>query len=143
MLLAFDQNLQVATKFDPELVSLADRHYSRQTPGSWQFLPPGRTLVIRDHAGTVVLAWLHQQFRDDGETGFNCAIFRNESERLSSQVILECERLLVSHWGTGRAFTYIDPSKIKSSNPGFCFKRAGWKFVRRNPDGKHILEKQL
>jgi len=143
MLLAFDQKLHVATKFDPELVLLADRHYSRQKIGSYQFLPPGRTLVIRDNAGLVVFGWLHQQYRDDNEEGYNCAIFRNESARRSSDVILECEALVVSRWGKGRAFTYINPAKIRSTNPGYCFKQAGWRFVRQNPDGKHILEKQL
>lgn len=140
MLLPFDSKLKISTKFDPELVRLADKHYSRQKRGSYQFLPPGRTLVIRDATGDVLFAWLQQQYRDDGESGYCCALFRNESARLSSDIILECEEIVVAEWGSDRGFTYVDPSKVKSANPGFCFKQAGWSFHRR-VGIKHILEK--
>ena len=60
--------------------------------------------------------------------------------------------VVVAHqkWGPGRAYTYIDPAKVKSRNPGWCFKVAGWSNVRRpdgsiwlSADGKHLLEKTL
>jgi hypothetical protein len=143
MLLPFDDRLRITKKFDPETVLLADRHYSRQKPGTPQFLPPGRTLVIRDTAGLILFAWLHQKYRDDNEQGYNCAIFRNESSRLSSQIILECEQLCVDEWGASRAFTYIDPKKVQSPNPGYCFKVAGWKYSLTKMDGKHLLTKEL
>jgi len=73
--------------------------------------------------------------RSDGQTGIQCAIFRNESTRKSSEIILECEKLAAEHWGAGiRMYTYVDPTKIRSVNPGACFKHAGWTTVR-NPDG--------
>lgn len=146
MLLPFDHRLRVTQKFDPEMVAIADRHYSRQKPGTYQFLPPGRTLVLRDVHGFVLFAWLWQlpQFRDDGETGYCCAIFRNEStNRLSSDIILEAEEFAIDRWGPNRGFTYVDPRKIISPNPGYCFKAAGWSLTRVLPDGKHLLEKLL
>lgn len=145
MRLSFDGQLIVSHRYDPELRLLADRHYSRQKIGSPQFVAPGRNLVLRDTAGLVVFVWLWQlpEYRDDQEVGFCCSMFRNESPRLSSEVILEAEALAVQKWGENRAFTYIDPSKIRSSNPGCCFKLAGWQFVRQNPSGKHLLEKLL
>jgi hypothetical protein len=141
--LAFDGRLIVVDKFDAESVMLADGHYSRQKPGTNQFMPPGRTIVIRDPEGTVVFGWLSQQFRDDGENGYNCSIFRNVSGRLSSDVILECEQIVFEAWGENRVFTYVDPLHIRSVNPGYCFKKAGWIFVRRTQDGKHLLAKEL
>jgi hypothetical protein len=141
--LAFDGRLIVVDKFDVESVILADQHYSRQKPGSNQFMPPGRTLVIRDAEGTLVFGWLSQQFRDDGESGYNCSIFRNVSGRLSSDAILECERIAFGLWGESRLFTYVDPVKVRSANPGYCFKMAGWKFARKTLDGKHLLAKEL
>lgn len=142
MLLRFSDSLIRINKFDRECVALADRHYSRQKPGTNQFMPPGSTLVIRDHDGLLVFGWLWQQYRDDGQQGYNCSIFRNESPRRSSEVILECERMAFAEWGPARLFTYIDPQKIASPNPGFCFKAAGWKFVQKMPDGKHLLAKE-
>jgi hypothetical protein len=134
-------NLIVTNKFDRDCAALADRHYPRRRHGNRQFMPPGETIVIRDRIGAMVFGWSRQRFRWDGERGFYCSIFRNESGRLSSEVILECERIAVLTWGQSRAFTYIDPRAISSCNPGFCFKCAGWKFVRENSEGKHVLEK--
>lgn len=141
--LSFDGRLIVVDKFDFESVRLADEHYSRQKVGTNQFMPPGRTIVIRDPEGTVVFGWLSQQFRDDAECGYNCSIFRNVSARLSSDVILECEQIVFEAWGENRLFTYVDPAHIRSINPGYCFKMAGWKFVRTTADGKHLLAKEV
>lgn len=131
-------------RFDGELAILADSHYSRQTPGSNQFMPPGEIVVLRNFEGTIVFGWVYQQFRADGERGINCSIFRNESARRSSEVILEAEDWAISEWDADRLFTYVDPEKVKSANPGyFCFKKAGWRFIRRTKDGKHLLAKEV
>lgn len=133
--------LIVTTKFDIEMSKLADRHYPRRVHGDRQFMPPGKTIVIRDGLGLIVFGWSWQQFRWDGESGYNCSIFRNESGRLSSEIILECEAIAVTRWGVNRMFTYVDPGEVRSPNPGYCFKVVGWKFVRENQRGKHILAK--
>lgn len=98
---------------------------------------------MRDTAGLVVFTWVKQKFRLDVQRGYYCSIFRNESPRRSSDIILEAEQFAVVRWGAGRAFTFIQPDKIASRNPGYCFKCAGWKFVSVNPKGQHILEKHL
>jgi hypothetical protein len=142
MLLNFTNDLVRIGKFDVESCQLADKHYSRQKPGTNQFMPPGKTMVLRSAAGDVVFGWLWQQKRDDGQAGYNCSIFRNESPRLSSEIILEAEKRVVAEWGANRGFTYIDPKRISNkSNPGYCFKVAGWKFVKQTPSGLHLLEK--
>lgn len=79
----------------------------------------------------------------DGQLGYNCSIFRNESSRRSSEIILEAEEWAFEKWGPSRIYTYVDPRKITSPNPGYCFKVAGWKFARRGRDGKHLLAKEL
>src|ERR1044071_1366259 len=96
MMLAFTERLIVTNHFDPEMAMLADRHYSRQTIGARQFLASAwKRLVIRDWAGTVLFGWTWALpgLRKDGQEGYNCAIFRNESERRSSEIILECEQI--------------------------------------------------
>jgi hypothetical protein len=133
MLLPFADNLFVTPKGDIECARLADRHYSRQKHGSPQFMPPGRTCVIRDSAGLIVFGWLWQEKRDDGQRGFNCSIFRNESARKGSDVILEAESIVVCKWGQNRMFTYVSPDRtrpiIRHSQRviGYCFRKAGWK----------------
>lgn len=145
MLLPFTEGLIVTTHFDQECRLLADRHYSRRTVGAKQFLYSGKKIVLRDAAGEVLFAWIFPDasMRMDGQTGYNCAIFRNESKRQSSDIILEAEQIAFERWGPNRLYTYVDPSKIKSTNPGYCFKQAGWKFVKVSQSGKHLLVKDM
>jgi hypothetical protein len=145
MMLQLESGLIRTTHFDPEMAALADRHYSRRTKGAKQFCYSGRKLVLRDALGEVLFVWMYPDaaLRMDTQTGYNCAIFRNESTRKSSEIILEAERLAVEKWGPNRAYTFIDARKIKSTNPGCCFKKAGWRFAGMTKGGKHILEKHL
>jgi hypothetical protein len=147
----FSDDLIVTNGFDPEMAMLADRHYSRRTPGARQFLNNGRKLVIRDASGLVLFGWIwaKEGMRFDNQEGYNCAIFRNESARRSSDIILECERLAIDKWGPARMFTYVNPAKIASRNPGYCFKMAGWKnarnedgTIRISEAGQHLLFKE-
>ena len=144
MLLALTEGLVATHGFDGECAELADRHYSRRTVGARQFLYSGRRLVLRDNAGLVLFAWVYPDaaLRMDGQTGYNCAIFRNESSRPGSQIVLEAERAAFAKWGPQRCYTYVDPQHVKSPNPGYCFKLAGWRFVKRTADGKHLLVKE-
>lgn len=143
MLLDFyGDSLLKTTPFDQECRLLADRHYSRQSVGNKQFCGNGRKLVLRDARSEVLCVWMFQAFRLDRQTGYNCALFRNESSRRSSEIILEAERMAVEKWGPHRFYTYIDPRRIASRNPGYCFKVAGWLHVSTTKSGKHLLVKE-
>lgn len=130
MLIPFTSGLVRTNHYDQECRALADRHYSRVKVGATQFAPNGHKLVLRDTEGLVVFVWMRTDLpRRDGQTGHYCQIFRNESARRSSEIILEAEEMVTDLWGHARMFTYIDPRRIRSANPGYCFKRAGWRFV--------------
>jgi hypothetical protein len=32
-----------------------------------------------------------------------------------------------SRWQAERFYTYVNQRRVASANPGYCFKRAGWK----------------
>jgi len=112
--------------------------------------------VLRDSQGLVVFGWLWQEKRDDGQQGYNCSIFRNESDRRSSEIILEAEKAAFKAWGPRRLFTYVDGSQLRGQagkyrKPkviGKCFLAAGWKMrVRKNgkphlsPNGLYLFVK--
>jgi len=63
----------------------------------------------------------------DGQTGVNCAVFRNEGPIKSSVLIWEACRLAWQRWPGERLYTYVNPRKIRSTNPGCCFLKAGWR----------------
>ena len=119
---------------DIELRELADRHYSRRHKGATKFVGPGKIIVLRNPEGTWLFAWRKCRYRLDAQTGWECSIFRNESKELSSDIIRRCETYV-----EGRKFTYINPLKIRSTNPGTCFLKAGWKKAGKNKSGKLIL----
>jgi len=145
MMLPLWDGLVKTTHFDPEMARLADRHYSRRTVGARQFCYSGRKLVLRDTQGLVLFVWMWPQdaMRLDGQTGYNCAIFRNESDRLSSSIILEAEGLAVAKWGPNRMYTYVAPTKVRSTNPGFCYLKAGWHKAGFSKSGQVLLVKDI
>jgi hypothetical protein len=136
---------EIVNKFDKEAVALADRHYSRRKIGSPQFMPPGQTLILLDDLS--VFGWWRPHPRSglqamNGLDGWTCTIFRNENGSLSSQLILDAESVLVreiGECGPDGMLTYIWDAKVRSSNPGYCFKMAGWKRIGRSADGRKTL----
>lgn len=144
MLLPLWDGLVKTTHFDPEMRMLADRHYSRRTVGARQFTYAGRKLILRDTAGDILFGWMwpDDALRMDGQTGYNCVIFRNESSRRSSDIILEAERWAIEKWGPNRFYTYVNGQKIRSTNPGYCFQRAGWQRRGTSKSGLVLLTKE-
>ncbi len=93
--------------------------------GARLFVGPGEKLVLITPELDALFIWRY--FIDDsGQKGVNCAAFRNEGKRLSSFLIREAETLAWNVWTGERLYTYINPFKIKSTNPGYCFLKAGW-----------------
>jgi len=129
---AGDRRLQAVAR------QLADAHYSRQSVGDAQYMPPGRrfVLVVDDLRGRAV--WGVCQNRDPiGETRFRCSIFRNESDHLSSELIRDATQATYQRWaargwllGAPPLRTEVDPGKVKRKrDPGRCFLRAGWTLI--------------
>ena len=80
---------------------------------------------------------------DAGETGVNCAVFRNEgtSEGRSSDLILSAKEWAWKRWPNERLYTYVDPSKVRHKrDPGRCFIKAGFHFCGKTKEGKLIFE---
>ena len=140
------------TKFDPRAAALADRHYNRRKIGSPQFMPPGETVVLLWDDESAVFGWWRPHPNSgikqmNGLNGWTCTIFRSESPCLSSGMILEAEDFLKGlhvSIGPDGLLTYVWDKKVKSCNPGYCFKMAGWKVIGRSADGKKtLLQKQV
>lgn len=120
---------------------LADRHYSRQTIGADQFTRPGKNLVLRTILGDAVwVTW--SGIRDDGLEAWECTIFRNESSELSSKMIKDAIDATTAEWGNpprDGIITYVASDKVRSINPGCCFKKAGWKRIGKSKKRQLIL----
>ncbi len=60
----------------------------------------------------------------------NCSVFRNEGAGRSSALIAAADEIAFARWPGERHYTYVNPRKVRSVNPGYCFLQAGWSYVR-------------
>ena len=114
--------------------AMYNRHYSsRQYKDGRRpklFTGPGQKLCLMTPDSRALFVW--RKFIDrSGQVGVNCAIFRNENAFdgaiKSSELILAAETLAWTKWPGQRLYTYVNPRRVQSRNPGYCFKMAGWK----------------
>lgn len=125
-------NWQLSHRFDKRALPIADSHYNRQKIGSPQFVPPGRCIVLltRDQSALWVTSWPFAEYVKHAWAGaWVNSLFCNRGAALSSTLIREA--IAVS-----RAFfdvpalgvvTFVDTAKIRSTNPGCCYKFAGFR----------------
>ena len=124
-------------------------HYSRRTPGAKTFTGVGREVVLVTANGNAVWACVHQRTPaargtggSRGRTGATDAkprylwrnmMFRNLGAGLSSDLIQEATERTYVEWVARygslpheRLRTEIGVREVKSINPGYCYRRAGW-----------------
>lgn len=137
---------------DLRALSIMNRHYSSRNPKDRkikQFVGPGEKLVLvcldEKYEYSALFVW--RKFISDTPLGkgINCAVFRNESKIRSSELILEAEIFARNKWGVERLYTFVDNTKINSTNPGYCFIMAGWKRLKQKTKINKlvVLEKYL
>lgn len=138
---------ELSNRFDASVVPLADRHYNRRKIGSPQFVPPGRCLVLATPSRDAfwVTSWPFAQFVRHAWAGaWLCSAFRNESEVLSSALIVEAVSATRWKWPTVPDLgivTFVDSTKVRRKrDPGRCFRRAGFLEVGETKGGLVVLQ---
>lgn len=125
-----------SNRADPAAVKIADRHYNRQKPGTPQFVPPGRCLVLLADNALWVTSWPFAEYVKHAWAGaWVNSLFRKEGEGIASEMIRAA--LAVTRWywpdvpGLGLV-TFIDPRKVKPMKRhgqdvwGYSYLRAGF-----------------
>jgi hypothetical protein len=134
---------------DRRAAALADRHYTRQTVGSAQFVPPGRCLVLLtpDADALWVTSWPDARYVKHAWAGaWMCSLFRNEapSRYLSSTLIREAVAATRAYFGKPPLLgmvTFVDPSCVRAKrDPGRCYRRAGFRPVGTTKSGLIALQ---
>lgn len=136
---------------DRSCLALYEKHYSayRYRDGRKRklFCGPGEKIVLRTAEADAFFVW--RKFRDaciDERTGvpqagINCAVFRNESQHKSSELIRQADAIADFVWPGLRHYTYINSQAVRSKNPGFCFTVAGWKKCGLTKGGLIVMER--
>lgn len=123
---------------DPLGMAMYLRHYSARQFADGRarrlFVGPGEKLVLIAHDDSALFVWRRFISMDD-QTGVCCAVFRNEGTALASDLIREADTIADDRWPGERHFTYVAPTKVRSTNPGFCFLTAGWRRAGRTKGG--------
>lgn len=137
-------------------------HYSRRTPGSRTFTGVGQEIVLITRDLRAVWAVVRQRTptargtgRSRGRTGLTDSrprfvwrnmLFRNLGAGRSSDLILSALRATYSEWAKRYGSlpvevlrTEIDPKRVLSRNPGYCYLMAGF-HNRREVRGKIYLD---
>jgi len=126
---------RLADRSDPVACRIFDRHYSR-TPravGAPNCAPPGRVLVLVTEDARAL--WISRQQAREAchhawPGSWECSAFRNEGGGLSSDLIREAVAATRAAWGAPPAegfLTFVNSSRVRGTNPGYCFLRAGWR----------------
>ena len=114
---------------DVTCLALYEKHYScynyKDGRKRHLFVGPGQKVVLRTAIGDAMFVWRHF-FDNSGQKGINCAVFRNESKVLSSELIRQADAIADCIWPHKRHYTFVDPQAVRSTNPGYCFTAAGW-----------------
>ena len=124
-------------------------HYSRRTPGSKTFTGVGQEIVLVTDDGSAVWAVVRQKTPAKrgsgasrgrkGKSDSNCRylwrnmLFRNLGQGLSSALIKSATEETYLQWASRygsipaeRLRTEIGIKSVRSTNPGYCYKCAGW-----------------
>lgn len=140
---------------DSRARELADRHYSRQTPGAVDFMASGRTFVLlaefssrEPKANGTEATWGAIENLDPaGGRHFRVSIFRNETPWISSYLVRSATTLTQQRWrrkfwwdGVPPLRTEVDAEKTRRKrDPGRCFRKAGWHVVGLSSKGLVVL----
>jgi len=139
---------------------LADKHYTRGTPGHPMWTRPGYNFVLyaKYPQGEALFCWWRPKWEDgrpgtqrkDGLRVLECTMFRRVGETdLASELIVKAVSALNSpesrialqlHYAgpvegliTGISTEKTKRGRSKSNLPGHCYRMAGWTHLEKNP----------
>lgn len=142
---------------DPRALAMADRHYSRQAPGTPEFIGSGEKIALLHFLddGTPAALWASHRpapgkaVRYDGLDAWACTMFRVEHRTaLASELIREAVAITSGLWQPLPAdgfYTTVNPEKV---NPirvrgrdtwGYCYMKAGWQVQAHRTKDKQLI----
>lgn len=138
----------IAPREDSLAAALADRHYSRQTPGADGFLAAGKCVVLYHRRPDGDAVWGVVYNMDPvGAWRFRNTLFHSESKTLSSTLIEAATFVTYREWVRKYGALPAEPLRTeidveatkrrrsKRHSPGHCYLMAGWHVVRYVPPG--------
>lgn len=133
---------QISHRASRRGVKIADRHYSRQKPGTPQFVKPGRCVVLLTPGASSlwVTSWPYPELVKHAWPGaWECSLFRHESgDDLASDLIrqaVSATRAVLGAPPPEGFVSFIDPTKVRPvvvrglPTFGYSWVKAGWRYA--------------
>lgn len=139
---------------DKRALPLADAHYNRQKPGSPQFVPPGRSLVLLTGRADAlwVSSWPFAEYvRHEWAGAWVCSCFRSEGAGIASELNRAAVACTRWRWGEPPAVpsavgpvgmvSFIDRSQVKPTKVrgkdvwGWTWLKASWEVIGETKGG--------
>jgi hypothetical protein len=120
---------------DSTALAIADNHYNRRKPGSSQFVPPGRCLVLTAPQSVWVTSWPFAEYvRHDWPGAWVNSTFRREGgDVVASEMIRQAVAATRWRWPNVPDLgmvTFVDAGKVRHKrDPGRCYRKAGFRHV--------------
>ena len=138
-------NWEISNRADKRALKLADRHYNRQKPGTPQFVPPGRCIVLWQKGSVWVTSWPFAQYVKHAWAGaWVNSLFRRESGELASGLIRQAVGITRHIWPDVPELgivTFVNTSKVRRKrDPGRCYKKAGFRCVSKTKRGLLVFQ---
>lgn len=117
-------------------------HYSRRRRDSRKITTVGKEIVLITECGRAVWAVLlgKPPRGNGGEPLFRNTVFRSLGAGLASELIIEAHRATFQQWTKRYGFwpgaplrTEIDTRYVRSKNPGYSYRVAGWTRIEGPP----------
>lgn len=137
---------RLSHRADPAAVDIADRHYNRQKPGTPQFVPPGRCLVLLAEGALWVTSWPFAAYvRHEWGGAWVNSLFRRETNpELASDLIRGAVSVTRWRWPEVPELgmvSFVNPHKVRHKrDPGRCYVRAGFKLVGHTKGGLLVFQ---
>lgn len=144
---------RLSHRADPSALPLADAHYNRQKPGTPQFVPPGRCVVLLTHCRSAlwVSSWPFAEWVKHRWAGaWVCSCFRSEGHYVASELIRDAVAHTRSKWPNVPDLgmvTFIDRQHVPPIRRrgqrlwGYSWLKAGFEHVGETQGG--LLAMQL
>lgn len=130
----------LAHRADTRALAIADRHYNRQKPGTPQFVPPGRCIVLWTEGAVWTTSWPFAEYVKHRWPGaWVNSLFRKETAGLASDFIREAVAATRALWEEIPPLgmvTFVDEDEVRHKrDPGRSYLRAGFRPVGRTQGG--------
>ena len=144
---------RIAHRAHPVAVKIADRHYNRQKPGTPQFVPPGRCVVLLSRLMDAlwVTSWPFKEYTKHRWAGaWVNSCFRKEGSGVASEMIRDAIAVTRNKWhfpciatptGDCSMVTFIDPKKVRPTMRrgiptfGYSYLKTGFRCVGTTQGG--------